>query len=189
LFVLAIAGGDVINWFEELFSFVGGLSALPYLPLNSIYIERSPFMAYKNIVCGVTGSEPSQKAAQEAARLAKENQAGLTYVYAVDAKFLKGMTIQLTSDFAEKTLEHLGGHILERAEESARDLGATSRKIIRSGAVLEVLKQVIAEEKADLLVLGHEDRSFFEKILFGGEVEDHVQELIKQTGVNVLVVK
>jgi nucleotide-binding universal stress UspA family protein len=146
-------------------------------------------MTYKKIVCGVTGSEPSQKAAQEAARLAKENQAGLVFVYAVDIKFLKGMTIQLTSDFAEKTLEHLGGRILERAEESAQAQGITPRKIIRSGAVLEVLKQVISEEKADLLVLGHEDRSFFEKVLFGGEVEDHVQELIKQTGVNVLVVK
>ena len=146
-------------------------------------------MNYKKIVCGVTGSEPSQKAAGEAARLAKENQAGLAYVYAVDVKFLKGLTIQLTPDFAEKTLEHLGGHILERAEATAQAQGVTPRKIIRSGAVLEVLKQVIAEEKADLLGLGHEDRSFFEKILFGGEVEDHVQELIKQTGVNVLVVK
>ena len=145
-------------------------------------------MTYKKIVCGVTGSEPSQKAAQEAARLAKEHQAGLVFLYAVDIKFLKGMTIQLTPDFAEKTLEHLGGHILERAEESAA-AGITPRKVIRTGAVLEVLKQVIGEEKADLLVLGHEDRSFFEKILFGGEVEDHVQELIKQTGVNVLVVK
>jgi nucleotide-binding universal stress UspA family protein len=146
-------------------------------------------MTYKAIVCGVTGSEPSQKAALEAARLAKENQAGLTYVYAVDVKFLKGLTVQLTPDFAEKTLEHLGGHILERAEESATSQGLTAKKVIRSGAVLEVLKEVVREEKADLLVLGHEDRSFFEKILFGGEVEDHVQELIKQTGVNVLVVK
>ena len=146
-------------------------------------------MAYKSIVCGVTGSESSQKAALEAARLAKEHQAVLTYVYAVDVKFLKGLTIELTPDFAEKTLEHLGGHILERAEESSDAQGVTPRKVIRSGAVLEVLKQVIGEEKADLLVLGHEARSFFEKILFGGEVEDHVQELIKQTGVNVLVVR
>ena len=146
-------------------------------------------MSYQRIVCGVTGSEESQKAAVEAARLAKENRAGLTYVYAVDVKFLKGLTVQLTPEFAEKALEHLGGHILARAEESARAQEVTARKIIRAGAVLEVLKQTIQEEKADLLVIGHEDRSFFEKILFGGEVEDHVQELTRQTGVNVLVVK
>jgi nucleotide-binding universal stress UspA family protein len=146
-------------------------------------------MGYNKIVCGVTGSEPSQKAAREAARLARENQAALTYVYAVDVKFLKGMTVQLTPDFAEKALVHLGGHILERAAEGAAAEGLAPRKIIRAGAVLDVLKDTLREEKADLLVLGHEDRSFFEKILFGGEVEDHVQELIKQTGVNVLVVK
>ena len=58
-------------------------------------------MSYKMIVCGVTGSDHGQKAAQEASRLAKENQAGLIFVYAVDTTFLKGITIQLTSEFAQ----------------------------------------------------------------------------------------
>jgi nucleotide-binding universal stress UspA family protein len=146
-------------------------------------------MAYKRIVCGVTGSEHSQKAAQVAARLAKEHGAALVYVYAVDTNFLKGMTVELTPDFADKALEHLGGHILERAEQISLAEGVTPKKILRSGSVLEVLKQVLAEEKADLLIIGHEDRSFFEKVLFKGEVEDHIQELINQTGVSVQVIK
>ncbi|MBI4766248.1 MAG: universal stress protein [Deltaproteobacteria bacterium] len=147
-------------------------------------------MDYKKIVCGVTGSEHSMKAAREAARLARENQAELIFVYAADAAFLKGLTVQLTSDFGQKTLEHLGGHILDRAEEIASEQGVPNpKKILRPGSVMEILKQVIAEEKADLLVIGHEERSFFEKILFKGEVEDHVQELINRTGVSVLVVK
>jgi hypothetical protein len=45
-------------------------------------------MAYRSIVCGVTGSAHAQKAALEAAVLAKENHATLTYVYAVDIRFL-----------------------------------------------------------------------------------------------------
>ena len=53
----------------------------------------------------------------------------------------------------------------------------TPKKIVRRGTVLEVLKQVVQEEKADLLVLGHEERTFFEKALFKGNVEDHVEEL------------
>ncbi|MFH0788036.1 MAG: universal stress protein [Pseudomonadota bacterium] len=146
-------------------------------------------MSYKMIVCGVTGSAHGQKAAQEAARLAKENQAGLIFVYAVDTTFLRGITIQLTPEFADKTLEHLGGHILDNAEEIALAQGVTPKKIIRIGAVLEVLKQVIQEEKADLLVLGHEERSFFEKVLFKGEVEDHIGELTNQTGVSVIVAR
>ena len=146
-------------------------------------------MAYKTIVCGVTGSEASRKAAIEATRLAKDNKANLIYVYAIDTTFLEGMTIELTSDFAQKTLEHLGGRILERAEEISSAEGVTSKKILRPGAVLEVLKQVLAEEKADLLVIGHENRSFFEKVLFKGEVEDHIQELINQTGVQVQLIR
>jgi nucleotide-binding universal stress UspA family protein len=145
-------------------------------------------MPVKKIVCGVTGSEHGQKAAQEAARLAKEDQAELILVYAVDTTFLKGISIQLSPDFADKTLEHIGTHILDQAEELARDQGVVPKKIIRKGAVLEVLKQIILEEKADLLILGHEERSFFEKILFKGEVEDHIGELINQTCISVKVV-
>lgn len=87
-------------------------------------------MGYKTIVCGVTGSEPSQKAALEAARLAKENQADLIYVYVVDVTFLKGITVELTPDFAQKTLEHLGGHFLERAETISLAEGVIPKKIL-----------------------------------------------------------
>jgi nucleotide-binding universal stress UspA family protein len=146
-------------------------------------------MPYKKIVCGVTGSEASQKGALKAAQMAKENQADLIFVYAVDINFLKGMSVELTSDFAQKTLAHLGSHILDRAEEISLAEGITPKKILRPGAVLEVLKQILGEEKADLLIIGHEGRSFFEKVLFKGEVEDHVQELINQTGVSVQIVK
>jgi hypothetical protein len=65
----------------------------------------------------------------------------------------------------------------------------TPKKIVRPGAVLEVLKQVMEEEKADLLVLGHEERSFFDKIRFKATVEDHVEELKQQTGAQVTVIR
>ena len=143
-------------------------------------------MGYKKIVCGVTGSEHGQKAALEAARLAKENHADLVYVYAVDLEFLRGGVAHLG---AEDSLEHIGATILEMAEEVAVSQGVTPKKIVRRGPVLEVLKGVISQEGADLLILGHEERTFFEKLFVGGEVEDHVEELRRQTGVEVAVVK
>jgi len=147
-------------------------------------------MGYTSIVCGVTGSAHSQKAALEAAALAKKDNARLTYVYAVDIGFLKsGITVQLSSSFAEASLAHLGTHILDYAEQFAQSQGVTPKKIVRHGAVLEVLKQVVLEEKADLLVLGHENRTFFEKALFKGDVEDHIQELKQHTGVEVAVIR
>jgi nucleotide-binding universal stress UspA family protein len=146
-------------------------------------------MGYTSIVCGVTGSAHSQKAALEAAALAKQHNARLTYVYAVDVGFLKGSVGGLSSSLAGDGLERLGDHILSYAEELAQSQGVTAKKIVRRGAVLEVLKQVLLEEKAELLVLGHEERTFFEKALFKGEVEDHIEELKQQTGTEVTVIQ
>lgn len=147
-------------------------------------------MAYRNIVCGVTGSEHSQKAASEAAKLAKANGAHLFYVYAVDLTFLKGgKTGSITSQGVEDSLTVMGRHILDRAEELATAEGVTPEKLIVKGPVLEVLRKVVLEKKADLLVLGHEERSFFEKFLIEGEVEDHIESLKKETGVEVSIIR
>ncbi len=147
-------------------------------------------MGYTSIVCGVTGSEMSQKAALEAAALASEHSAKLTYVFAVDMEFLKAsLGGRVSSSMAEDSLDHLGGHMLDNAEQLAKSKGVSPKKVVRHGPVLEVLKQVIVEEKAELLVLGHESRTFFEKVLFKGEVEDHIEELKKQMGIDVIVIQ
>ena len=145
-------------------------------------------MGYTSIVCGVTGSAHAQKAALEAAALAKQHNARLTYVYVVDVGSLTASIGGLSKSLAEDGLLRLGDHILGFAEQLAQSQGVTPKKIVRRGAVLEVLKQVVLEEKAELLILGHEKRTFFEKAMFKGNVEDHIQELKQQTGVEVNVV-
>jgi nucleotide-binding universal stress UspA family protein len=147
-------------------------------------------MAYKKIVCGVTASAHSQKAALEAARLAKQHGAELVYVYAVDLSFLKGGKLgSLSQDVIAQSIEKLGRQIVDLAEQIAASEGAKTEKIVRRGTVLEVLGQVMSEQKADLLVLGHEERTFFEKHLFEGSVEDHIQELKARTGAEVTVIR
>jgi nucleotide-binding universal stress UspA family protein len=146
-------------------------------------------MGYTGIVCGVTGSAHAQKAALEAAALAKQHNARLTYVYVVDIGFLKGSVGGMSSGIAGEGLDHLGEHILSYAEQLAQSQGVTPKKIVRRGTALEVLKQIVHEEKADLLVLGHEERTFFEKAWFKGNVEDHVEELMQLTGAEVTVIK
>jgi nucleotide-binding universal stress UspA family protein len=146
-------------------------------------------MGYNSIVCGVTGSTHSQKAALEAVLLAKQHKARLTFAYVVDIGFIKSSIGGLSTALAQDGLSHLGSHILEFAEKMANAQGVTSKKIVRSGAVLEVLIQIVQEENADLLVLGCEDKTFFEKALFKGNVEDHIEELKQQTGTEVTVIK
>ncbi len=147
-------------------------------------------MGYKSIVCGVTGSSHAQKAAFEAASMARENNAKLTYVYAVDMGFLRtGIAVELSTDSAEESMVRLGEHIVAMAAELAASQGVSPGTVVRKGPVLEVLKQVMKEEDADLLVLGHEERTFFEKHRFKGEVEDHVQKLKQETGADVAVIR
>ncbi|GLI33234.1 universal stress protein [Desulforhabdus amnigena] len=146
-------------------------------------------MPYKSIVCGVTGSAHAQKAALQAAVIAKENNANLVYVYVIDTEFFhKGIAVELSSKTITETLQHLGTHILEMAEQLALSQGVTPKKVLKTGKVLKSLQEVVAEENADLLILGHEERTFFEKALFKGDVESHVQELKKKTGIDVSVV-
>jgi nucleotide-binding universal stress UspA family protein len=148
-------------------------------------------MAYKTIVCGVTGSAHARKAALQAAKLAKRDGAKLVFVYAVDDSFSKnhGRTVEVSSEFVNESLEILGGHILDHAERIARHFGITPEKVLRRGPVLEVLKEVVAEKKGDLLMIGHEERSFFDRIFLKGSVEDHLLELRNQTGIEVDIIK
>lgn len=147
-------------------------------------------MVYGTIVCGVTGSPNAQKAALEAAVLAKRDGAKLIYVYAVDdSAFRTGRLVELGTQSIDESLENLGVHILNHVEVIAKTQGVSPEKILRKGAVLDVLKQVITENKADLLVLGHEDRSYFDRMLYKGSVGDRIQELQEQTGVEVSVIR
>ncbi|MRR37600.1 hypothetical protein EG829_23685, partial [bacterium] len=89
-------------------------------------------MGYRKIICGVTASAHSQKAALEAARLAKESGAEIIYDYAVDLTFLaSGNTGSLSADVVRKSLENLGDQILELAEKIAASQGMESKKVLR----------------------------------------------------------
>jgi nucleotide-binding universal stress UspA family protein len=146
-------------------------------------------MAIRCIICGITGSESSEKAVAAAAEMAKDHAARLTFVYVVDTRFLQGLTIQLRPEFAEDFLSRLGGKILEEAVGIAQSKGVTAKKALRKGKVLNEVIKVIKEEGADYLVVSDEGRTFAEKMLFGDRLPDNIKELEKRAGVPVKVVR
>jgi nucleotide-binding universal stress UspA family protein len=146
-------------------------------------------MTLKSIVCGITGSENSQKAVHVASDMALADSARLTFVYVVDVGFLQGITIQLTPRYAEEFLERLGNRILEEAMEIAASKGLTAKKVVRKGKIMEEVSKVVEEEKGDILVVGDEGRSFAEKVLFGKRLSHTVKEMERLTGVSVRVVR
>ena len=146
-------------------------------------------MAVKSIVCGVTGSENSEKAMKAASEMAAADKARLTFVYVVDVGFMSGLTVQLRPKYAEDFLERLGGKILDEAVAVASTKGVTAKKALKKGKVMDEVAKVIKEEGADLLVVGDEGRSFAEKILFGNPMPDHIKELERRSGVAVKVIR
>jgi nucleotide-binding universal stress UspA family protein len=146
-------------------------------------------MGIKNIVCGVTGSENSEKAVKAAAEMAKGEGSHLTFVYVVDVAFLSGLTIQLRPKYAEDFLERLGNKILDEAVSTASSMGVGAKKVLRKGKIMEEVGRVIKEEGADIFVMGDEGRSFAEEVLFGSRPPDHIAELERKAGIPVKVVK
>jgi nucleotide-binding universal stress UspA family protein len=146
-------------------------------------------MPTKTIVCGVTGSENSEKAVRAASPMASAQGARLTFVDVVDVGFLSGLTVQLRPKYAEDFLERLGGKILDEAAAIASSVGVCAKKVLRKGKALEEVIKVIKEESADTLVVGDEGRTFAEKVLFGNRLPDNVKELERRAGVAVSIVR
>ncbi len=146
-------------------------------------------MGYNKIVCGVTCSEASARAAAKAAGIAQEMGAELIFLNVADITFIKGSTISLQRTFAEDTLFNFGNQCLKFAGEIASALGVQARTVSRRGRIRDVIREVILEEKADLLVIGHEQRTFFERFIFNGEVEKHVARIKENIDIDVIVVE
>lgn len=146
-------------------------------------------LRYRTIVCAATGTEVSQKAVMGACLLARENDAHLILVYAVDVSFVKGMTVELPTGFAEEQMERLGTRVLDEAEEIAREQGVNCEKVMRKGSLLRVAAEVAAEREGDLLVVGLESRSFFEKVLLRDAFDEQLEELRRQTAMQVVVIR
>jgi nucleotide-binding universal stress UspA family protein len=151
--------------------------------------ERRKTMAIKSIVCGVTGSENSEKAVKAASEMAAAEQAHLTFVYVVDVGFLSGLTVQLRPQYAEDFLERLGGKILDEAVAVASSKGVAAKKTLRKGKVMDEVVKTVKEESADILVAGDEGHGFAERVLFGHRPPDSVKEMERRAGVTVKLVR
>ena len=135
---------------------------------------------YKNIMVAVDGSDTSDKALQEAINLAKDQQATLRIVYAIDE-----VNINVGSEFpnptdVEKAWIDSGREILGKAQNSA-----STMEIKAEAQLLEINKlgvgiadAIVQEAKtwpADLIVAGTHGRSGLSHLLLGSVAEGIVR--------------
>ncbi len=135
-------------------------------------------MSYKRIVCGVTASTRAQRAALDAARLARELEAELVYVHVVDTAALSSfMEDPLCCIFVEESLVKLGMQIVEHAVHIAETEGVVAEKYLIKGPARKGLQRLTRDLGADLLVVGGNDgKTLFREVLKLAGTEERPSE-------------
>ena len=112
------------------------------------------------------------------------------FVFFADASFLRsGGAVESGRESAEESLGRIGALFLEKAERFAAREGVACEKAIIKGVAPDAVVKAVRESGADLLVIAHEERTFLEKLLVGGDIEGSLSGLEIGSGVEVRVVR
>ncbi len=134
--------------------------------------EEADGVSYKLIVAAVDGSQPSSKAVDHAAMLARLTGARLKIIYVVDTH----ITFQLGAyqQLAIETLEQDGARAVAEAVKIAKDAGVGDVDgEVMSGSPRVVIIDWAKENAASLIVVGSHGYSRLTYILIGS-VADYV---------------
>lgn len=114
---------------------------------------------FKHIVVYIDGSESSMTAIMYAIKLAKEHDSSLTAVYVINTKALSelvkaGIFVAVERDEYQKDLILDADRYLHHAECLAEQKDLAIETVKLEGTVHVVVKELLKEKQADLLVLG-----------------------------------
>lgn len=130
---------------------------------------------YQRILIPVDGSATSERALQEAIKLAA-GKAGLRLVYVIEAIYPLDAEGYAFIDYAalQDAVRHTGERVLAQAAAQARQSGApVETALLEAGG--ERVAAVIADEarqwQADLIVIGTHGRSGLSRLLLGSVAE------------------
>jgi len=139
---------------------------------------------YKHILVPVDGSPTSDRALQEALRLARQQSAQLELVHVVEDNRLLDSDSYINYAELQETIRSSGNKILAHAQMVVQLAGmAADIKLLEANGE-RIANVIIAEAKrwpADLIVIGTHGRSGFSRLLFGSVAEGVVR--IAQTPV------
>lgn len=133
---------------------------------------------YQNILVPVDGSPTSDRALQEALKLAKQQNAQLALIHVLEDVWYVDNESYLNYAELQKLQCISSEKILAQAEKSVRQAGmnATVKSLEKKGE--RTANMIIAEAKrcsADLIVIGTHGRSGFNHLLFGSVAEGVVR--------------
>jgi nucleotide-binding universal stress UspA family protein len=135
---------------------------------------------YQRILVPIDGSPTSQRALEEALRLARQSSQvpQLELLHVVEITLFPDSEIYFNYAELQKIMRASGEKILAQAEKTVRQAGvAVQTRLLEADG--ERIASVIVEEArhwpADLIVIGTHGRSGFSRILFGSVAEGIVR--------------
>jgi nucleotide-binding universal stress UspA family protein len=145
---------------------------------------------YQRILVAVDGSKTSDRALQEAIRLARDQHAALRIIHVIDTAPLSwDMDLNQIQEI-QKTLRSVGQSTIERAQTTTRSGGITAEARLVEIDVpgTRVASRIADEAKAwpaDLLVIGTHGRRGLNHLLLGSVAEG----VVRVAAVPVLLIR
>jgi nucleotide-binding universal stress UspA family protein len=144
---------------------------------------------YKKILVPIDGSASSLRGLDEAIKLAKESNAGLRIVHAVNEFFMDtGYGMPFVSQELIETLRKGGQSILDKAASRAGERGVKAETVLLDRVGTRVADLVLDQAKAwpaDLIVMGTHGRRGVSRLAMGSDAE----MVLREASVPVLMVR
>lgn len=142
---------------------------------------------FHHILVPSDGSQSALEAGKLAIRLAKQNQAHITFVYVVDKKLAEELSFTLLKSvqLAQEDLVNKGRQYLNYLSHLAENEQLEYSLITRYGIPYIEIEKQVRKEKVDLIIIGQTSRHGPRRMLVGSVA----QRVIENAPCPVLVVK
>lgn len=133
---------------------------------------------YQHILVPVDGSTTSERALQEAIKLAKQQGAQLRLIYVVENILFPDNEAYFDYAALQEVVKRNGEKMLEHAKTVARQAGIEAETMLLDTAGERIASVIVVEAQrwpADLIVIGTHGRSGFNRLLFGSVAEGVVR--------------
>lgn len=133
---------------------------------------------YQHILVPVDGSTTSDRALQEALKLAQQQGAQLRLIYVLENILFPDNEAYFDYAALQEVVKRNGENVLERAKTAAQQAGIEAETMLLETAGERIASVIVAEAQrwpADLIVIGTHGRSGFNRLLFGSVAEGVVR--------------
>lgn len=133
---------------------------------------------YQHILVPIDGSATSDRALQEALKLAAQQSAQVRLIHVLEELMFPDNEAYFDYATLQEVMKRNGENMLEQAKATSRKAGIEAESVLIETAGERVASVIVAEAQrwpADLIVIGTHGRSGFNRLLFGSVAEGVVR--------------